>query len=73
MDNFLRKFEEVLEIDENSVSMETKFEEIPWDSLAALSTVVMLQEEYGVVVEYQDLDEVSSVGEIWKIVEERQH
>lgn len=72
MDEFLRKFEEVLEVEPNTVTLETDFDELPWDSLAALSTMVMIQEDYEVMLSNQDLRDIDSVGQLWALVQDRQ-
>jgi acyl carrier protein len=71
VDEFVTKLEEVLELDAGSVSPDARFDDLPWDSLAALSAMVMIQEEYGVVLTNQDFRNINSLPELWQLVADR--
>jgi len=54
------------------VQPEDKFKEYDeWDSLANLSMVAMVDEEFGVVIENAKFREVSTVGALWEMIEKR--
>lgn len=65
MDKFLRKLEDTLELDAGSLAPETTLEAIDWDSLSALTCLVMLQEDYEVIATNDDLEDVATVGDIY--------
>ena len=57
MKDFIEKFAEILDdIDTASLSGETKFRELEdWDSIAGLSVIGMVDEEYGVTFNADDM------------------
>ena len=58
-----------LSIEQDSIKMETTFEELGVDSLDTVDMVMELEEELGIELE---LDEkISTVGEMVKLVEEK--
>ncbi|MFN4357541.1 phosphopantetheine-binding protein [Sphingopyxis alaskensis] len=65
MDQFLRKLEDTLELESGSLNEATTLESIDWDSLSALTCLVMLQEDYEIVATNDDLEEIETVGEIY--------
>lgn len=65
MDQFLRKLEDTLELETGSLDETTTLESIDWDSLSALTCLVMLQEDYEIVATNDDLEEIETVGEIY--------
>jgi acyl carrier protein len=65
---FLELFSEIVE-SENDVKMDdllTDFEE--WDSLAVLSVISMLDDEYGVIMGSKDMKKMKTVGDIFSFV-----
>ncbi|ETR74153.1 MAG: acyl carrier protein [Candidatus Magnetoglobus multicellularis str. Araruama] len=65
---FLELFSEIVE-SENAVKMDdllTDFEE--WDSLAVLSVISMLDDEYGVIMGSKDMKKMKTVGDIFSFV-----
>lgn len=66
MDQFLRKLEDTLELETGSLDETTTLESIDWDSLSALTCLVMLQEDYEIVATNDDLEEIETVGEIYR-------
>ena len=70
---FLEKFKEVLEIEDRDLSLSDKFREYEeWDSLAFLSVIAMIDEEYDVLIEGKDFKELQTLGDIWNAIKERQ-
>lgn len=65
MEEFLRKLEDTLELSSGDLSADTTLESIDWDSLAALTCLVMLQEDYGVVATNDDLEQIRAIGDIY--------
>lgn len=61
----INKIEEMLEIDENTLSLETELDSLDeWDSIAILSAIVMLDEEFGKTVKGTDLKACKTVADI---------
>jgi acyl carrier protein len=61
---FLRKLSEILEREADAVTAETPLEEGALDSLAILSMIAAIDEEFGVVVPTERLKRCRSVGEV---------
>lgn len=62
---FLKKLKEALEIEDRELSLTDKFREYPeWDSLAFLSVIAMIDEEYDVIIEGKDFKKLETVGDI---------
>ena len=66
-EEFVQEFADLLENEE--VKEETKFRELDeWDSLAALSTISTIDDEFGVTINNKDLRSVETVGELYDLV-----
>lgn len=70
---FIESFIEALELEDGSVITETtKFKEIDeWDSLAALSTISMVDDEFGVTLTNKDLRAVETIQDLFDLIEEK--
>ena len=61
----LNKLEEMLEIDENTLTLETELNSLDeWDSIAILSAIVLFDEEFGKTVKGTDLKACKTVADI---------
>ena len=68
---FLKAFKEALEID-RQIELSENFKDYEeWDSLSRLSLIVMLDEEFGVQIENQDFEKISTVQDLLEVVESR--
>lgn len=68
-EDFLKRFAEAMEIDADSISMDSRFRELEeWDSMNRLSVVVMLDEEYNVQIEEQRFSQLETLQELYKEV-----
>jgi len=57
---------EVLEKDPESLKMSDHFKEYDeWDSLAVLSVMAVMEEEYGVVISRNDLDRCETMEDLY--------
>ena len=64
-ERFIELFKETLEIEENNVSRDTVFRDLDkWDSMAFLSVIAMIDEEYDVVIEGNDFKELKTIGDL---------
>lgn len=69
MEKFIALFKEALEIDDKEVNMSDNFKDYPeWSSLANLSLVAMIDEEFGVVIDNAKFKEVNTIEELWQLV-----
>lgn len=70
--DFIDKFAEALEIeDASALSVATEFRSLEeWDSLAYLSVIAMLDEEYEVQIENAVFKQLQTIGDIVKYIEE---
>ena len=66
---FLDLLKEILEIEDRELLMTDNFREYPeWDSLAYLSVIAMLDEEYGIQIEGSEFKKLKSVGDLFSVV-----
>ena len=66
-EEFVQEFAELLENEE--INENTKFRELDeWDSLAALSTISTIDDEFGVTINNKDLRSVETVSELYDLV-----
>ena len=62
---------EQLDIDEDSITLESKFsEDLDADSLDLFELVMSLEEEYGVEIPSEDLEKMTTVGDIVNYLKE---
>ena len=73
-EEFVQEIMEILEIEDASLVQDTTvFRELDeWDSLAALSTISMIDDEFGVTINNKDLRSVETLGELYDMVIERE-
>lgn len=69
-EKFIENFKEALEVEEGTtVALEDKFRELEdWDSLARLSVIAMLDEEYDVQIEEEDFEQIVTVEDLFNKV-----
>lgn len=65
-EKFITLFQETLEIEgENQLTKETVFRDLDqWDSLAFLSVIAMIDEEYDIVIEGNDFKKLITIGDL---------
>lgn len=72
-EEFVQEIMEIFEIEDASLVQDTTvFRNLDeWDSLAALSTISMIDDEFGVTINNKDLRSVETLGELYDLVTER--
>lgn len=72
-EEFVQGVIELLEIEDASVlEGSTNFRELDeWDSLAALSTISMIDDEFGVTINNKDLRSVETLDQLYDLVIEK--
>lgn len=69
---FIDNLKDALEIEDRKLFMTDNFREYPeWDSLAFLSVIAMLDEEYGVQIESAEFKNLKTVGDIYAAVNKK--
>ena len=72
-EKFLLKFKEVLEAPEKNITLNDVFREYDeWNSLAFLSLIAMIDEEFDVIIEGKEFKQLLTVGDIIDAIKERQ-
>lgn len=65
----LNKLEDLLEIGLNSLTPETKLESlVEWDSVAILSLIVMLEDDFGKTVKGTTIKECKTIADILQLM-----
>ena len=72
-EEFIQEFIQALEIEDASLVQETTvFKDLEeWDSLAALSTISLIGDEFGVTINNKVLRSVETLGELYDLVIEK--
>lgn len=72
-EKFLEQLKEILEVEDRELLLTDKFREYEeWDSLAFLSVIAMIDEEYDVLIEGKDFKKLETLGDILNAIKERQ-
>lgn len=67
---FLEQMKDVLDVDDRELDLNDVFTEYDeWDSLAYLSTIAMIDDEYGVVINANEFRQLKTLGDLVKAIE----
>ncbi len=70
---FIDLFAEALDIEASDLTVETEFRTLPeWDSMAYLSIIAMLDEEYEIQIENAEFKTLKTLNDIINYIEEHQ-
>lgn len=70
---FIEKFSEQLEVDVNTLDNSTKYRELDeWASLAGLNVLAMIDEEYGVQLDPDEMRKTNTIQELFDLVQSKQ-
>lgn len=73
LNKIIELFEEILERDLGSVNGNDEFREFDeWDSLAYLSVIAKVDEDYGLVIPREDFQKIRTVGQLADYLENKQ-
>jgi acyl carrier protein len=71
-DKFLELIRDVLEINDRDLNMTDEFRNyVEWNSLANLSLIALLDEEYGVVIEYNEFRNLNTLLDIFERIQKK--
>ena len=69
---FLLHLDEMLELDPGTLTGEETLEDLEsWDSLAVISFIALVDEQFGMVVEGQKLAQARTIGDLIALIEPR--
>lgn len=70
---FLNQFAEQLDdTDATEITTEVEFKNLDeWDSLIALSVIVMVEKEYSVVINGDDIKAANTINQLFEIIKSR--
>jgi len=64
-EKFINLFRETLEIDDQVVTLNTKFRDLEnWDSISFLSVIAMIDEEFDIIIEGNDFRKLLTIEDI---------
>ena len=68
----IEQLKDILEIENIEVNLEDNFRDYEnWDSMAALSVIAMIDDEFGVVINGEDFRQLNTVGDLIQAVKKR--
>lgn len=71
MDEFFSLVSDVLQVPQNSLTMDTAYKSIPeWDSLAQLRLVVEIEEKYSVEIPCDDVSDLKRLADFYQYTKE---
>ena len=66
-EDFIERIKETLEMEDHEVKPEDKFRDYEeWDSLAILSLLAMINEEFDIIIKRDELDKIVTIRELNK-------
>ena len=69
---FISRFKEALEINDQVITLDTRFRNLEnWSSLSFLSILAMIDEEYDVVIEGNDFRDLITVEDLIKEIKKQ--
>lgn len=72
-EKFIDLFKEILDIEDCDVKLTDEFREFDgWNSLTFLSVISMIDDEYDVVIEGEEFNELKTVGDIINVIKSKQ-
>jgi len=71
-DKFLEAFKEALELEDVNINWSDAFRDYDeWDSIARLSLIAFLDEEFDIQIEDEEFEKLKTVEELWQSVEKQ--
>lgn len=69
MNQFIEKLEDLLEMSKGSIDFKDSFKEYEsWNSLALLSLMAMLDDEYNVTIPRDDFQKINTIEEMYNYI-----
>lgn len=71
MSSFYEELAEILEIEPDEITADLRLEDTSWDSLAVVSTIALIDEQYDEAVSADALTSCETVGDIERLITAR--
>lgn len=68
-ETFMEDLASVLEVDPVDLSESFELNRDNWNSLAIVTTIVLIDEQFGATIEGDKLRECTSVGGLWQLIQ----
>lgn len=68
---FISAFADALEIEESSLTTDTLFDELDWDSLAVISAIALIDEHFGIMIPGQEISDCKGMPDLLLLIESR--
>jgi len=70
MENFICLISEALEMNSEQIDKKDEFRNYEeWDSLAVLSLIAMIKQNYNITIPRKDFDELNTVSELFEYIQ----
>ena len=70
MDNFISLISDALEKNSEQIDKEDEFRNYEeWDSLAVLSLIAMIKQNYNITIPRKDFDELNTVSDLFEYIQ----
>jgi acyl carrier protein len=70
MENFICLISEALEMNSEQIDKEDEFRNYKeWDSLAVLSLIAMIKQNYNITIPRKDFDELNTVSDLFEYIQ----
>lgn len=67
---FIEKFAEAIDVESSNLTVETEFRTLDeWDSVAYLSVIAMMDEEYDIQIEMSQFKQLKTLGAVAEYIE----
>ncbi len=71
-EKFLQLFKETLDIEDREIQMADEFRSFDeWDSIANLSVIAMIDDEFEVVIENSEFKNIKTIQALWDEIQKR--
>jgi acyl carrier protein len=70
-ESFLEELAEVLELDLEELQDDFELSEDDWDSLAMVSAIAIIDEQFNIILDGDKLQECSTIGQLWNLIQEK--
>lgn len=71
-EKLIEQLKDILEIEDREINIEDEFRSYKeWDSLAYLSVISMIDDEFNVVIETEDFRKIRTVGQLCEEIKAR--
>lgn len=64
MDNRLEKLGDIFDVAPETLTPETQLSSLDWDSMAKITLIVLLQDDYQKNIDVDSIDELTTIGDI---------